>query len=70
MKAERKSTHHDTLNFVHSSDRSYGKVQRKILLPINADVDHGVAKFRNGVLTISFPKILAGTAIKKLIVVN
>jgi hypothetical protein len=44
--------------FLTSQDRSYGK----IFLPVNADMDHGVAMFRK------FPKILAGTAIKKLIV--
>ena len=65
MKAERKAVHELDNDIVHSYERSYGKVQRKILLPTNADTDHAQAKFRHGVLTVTFPK-LGGGDVKKL----
>ena len=66
MKAERKAAHEVDNDYVHSFERSYGKVQRQILLPANADVDHAQAKFRNGVLTVSFPKLVSAVGVKKL----
>lgn len=65
MKAERKAAHEVENDVVHSFERSYGKVQRKILLPINADAEHAQAKFKNGVLTVTFPKV-GGGEVKKL----
>jgi HSP20 family protein len=68
MKAERKITHEVDTDLVHSVERSYGKVQRQILLPENADGDKAFAKYKNGVLTVSIPKKAAGPAARKLIV--
>lgn len=59
IKAERKVVHDKTTDMVHSVERSYGKVQRQILLPMNADLDNSCSKFENGVLRVSFPKIQA-----------
>lgn len=56
IKAERKVVHEADVDLVHSTERSYGKVQRQIMLPMNADIDRAVSKFTNGVLTVSFPK--------------
>jgi HSP20 family protein len=56
MKAERKYQHEENTDRVHSMERSYGKVQRKIRLPRNADLDHAETNMRNGVLTVTFPK--------------
>lgn len=56
LKAERKHVHEDKSDKVHSMERSYGTVQRKIRIPQNADVDQASVKLRNGVLSISVPK--------------
>ena len=39
------------------SEREYGTFQRSFRLPADADPDHIVADFRNGVLTVSVPKV-------------
>jgi HSP20 family molecular chaperone IbpA len=56
MKAERKYQHEENTDRVHSMERSFGKVQRKIRLPKNADMDRAETNMRNGVLTITIPK--------------
>jgi HSP20 family protein len=56
IKAERKQVHEHNSDKVHSMERSFGKVQRRICLPTTADIDHAESKFKNGVLSISFPK--------------
>lgn len=56
IKAERKVVHDKNNDMVHSVERSYGKVQRQILLPMNADLDNATSKYENGVLCVSFPK--------------
>ena len=56
LKAERKHVHENKSDKVHSMERSYGTVQRKIRIPQNADVDQASVKLRNGVLSISVPK--------------
>jgi len=38
-------------------ERSFGKFYRKIPLPAKIDPDKGEALFKNGVLTIRFPKV-------------
>lgn len=67
IKAERKQVHEETTDRFHSRERAYGKVQRRIRLPGNANVDEAQSKFKNGVLYITFPK-KAGEeqAVKKL----
>jgi len=57
MKAERKHSHEKNTDKVHTLERSYGSVQRRIRLPKNADVDKAVSNFDNGVLTVTFPKL-------------
>ena len=56
LKAERKSIHEDNKHTVHSLERPFGKVQRKLALPPTVDADKVNASFKNGVLTVSFPK--------------
>ena len=56
LKAERKFVHEDKTDKVHSMERSFGTVQRKIRLPLNADVDGISTLMKNGVLTVSIPK--------------
>ena len=45
----------DTDRF-YAYERSYGSFSRSFTLPDGADVDHGNADMKNGVLTISIPK--------------
>lgn len=54
--AERKQSHEVNNDKVHSMERSYGKVQRKIRIPNQADLDKAETNFKNGVLTITLPK--------------
>jgi HSP20 family protein len=70
IKAERKVVHDTEADTVHSVERSFGKVQRQILLPVNADIDNAASRFVNGVLTVSFPKRSAGTQVTKRLLIN
>jgi HSP20 family protein len=56
MQAERKYEHEEKNDRVHSMERSFGKVQRKVRLPKNADLDRVQTSMKNGVLTVTFPK--------------
>lgn len=38
------------------SERSYGRFERRVLLPSNVDEDKCSADFRNGVLTVTLPR--------------
>lgn len=56
IKAERKSNHEENNGKAHTIERSYGKTERRIRLPANADLDNCNTKLKNGVLTVTFPK--------------
>ena len=68
IQAERKFVHEEAKDKVHSMERSFGKVQRRFRLPVNADVDQANTTFKNGVLTLSFPKkvLSAEGSVRKL----
>ena len=66
LKAERKQSHNTNTDKVHTIERSYGLVQRRIELPRNADMDQAVTNFKNGVLTVTFPKVARLSATRKL----
>ena len=66
IKAERKNVHESTTDKVHTLERSYGTVQRKIRLPENADMDHASSTYKNGVLNISFPKLATPQGSRKI----
>ncbi len=51
---------------IHSRERQFGKVQRQLMLPLNADVDHAQAVFKDGVLNVNFPKLENVSGVKKL----
>mgnify|MGYP006191576687 CR=1 FL=1 len=57
MKAERKHTHENKTDKYHCLERSYGKVQRSFKLPKNADLTNATTRFKDGVLTVSVPKV-------------
>jgi len=54
--AERKHIHDTSNDKVLRLERSYGKVQRKIRLPKNANLEATNISFKNGVLNILIPK--------------
>ena len=66
LKAERKQSHDNKTDKIHTIERSYGMVQRRIQLPRNADMDQAVTNFKNGVLTVTFPKVARLSATRKL----
>lgn len=70
IQAERKAVHEEKTDKVHSMERRFGKVQRKIRLPGNADVDAAQTKFKQGVLSISFPKKAQTQSVRKLAIVS
>ena len=57
IKAERQYVHKTDTDKVHSIERSFGKVQRSFRMPNNVDLDKLASTFRNGVLSISVPKV-------------
>jgi len=42
---------------IHFQERRYGKFQRSVTLPSTVDPDKAEAEFKNGVLTLTLPKI-------------
>lgn len=62
IKAEKKFANREESDTWYRSERSYGKVQRTLPMPKGANHDGAIAKFENGVLTVSFPKIKHGSA--------
>jgi HSP20 family protein len=57
IKAERKHVHVVGSDKIHSMERSYGKVMRSMRIPNNVDLNKVETLFRNGVLSVSFPKM-------------
>jgi HSP20 family protein len=55
--AERRNRHEEKSKTSHLIERSYGKVQRSIRVPSNADATKASAKFENGVLELTLPKV-------------
>eukprot|EP01039_Chlorochromonas_danica_P011065 gene11065-12324_t len=56
ISAQRKVLHEMDNDIVHTVERSYGKVKRRVVLPSNADADRATAKYKDGVLSVSMPK--------------
>lgn len=61
IKAERKEVHEENTDQVHRYERSFGKVQRTLTIPRNADMERAQASLKDGVLSITFPKIQTKT---------
>ena len=66
LKAERKFVKETNGHHVHTLERSYGSVQRMFHLPKNADLDHAATLFKDGVLTVIVPKVVAPSPRRKL----
>lgn len=72
IKAERKHEHtqEDKERRFHSTERSFGVVQRKFRFPKNADLNNTQVNFNNGVLDISVPKMEPPANNNKKLVIN
>jgi len=57
----------DSLNFKRR-ERHYGKIERSMKLPPEADQNDAKASYESGVLTITFPKSVPQTSGKKITV--
>lgn len=57
IKGEKKSEKEEKGKTYYFSERSYGSFQRTFRLPANVEADNVNAKFENGVLHISLPKV-------------
>jgi len=56
IEAERRQEKQEHTGTTHLTERSYGKVQRSLTLPDNADVDAVKAAYADGVLSLTVPK--------------
>ncbi len=57
IKGEKKSESESKGEGYHRMERSYGSFRRAITLPKGIDVEHIDARFDNGVLTLTLPKL-------------
>lgn len=57
IRGVRRQVHEEDTEFTHRIERTFGKVERTLRLPKNADTGKAKAKFEGGVLLVSFPKI-------------
>jgi HSP20 family protein len=70
LKAERKQVHRENDGFNRRIERSYGKVSRRIELPIQADQNKAECTFKNGVLTVSFKKVAGATPLRRQLLIK
>lgn len=56
ISGEKKSSFEKTEGNWHRLERRYGAIHRSVSLPTGVDPAKAVAKFDNGVLTVTFPK--------------
>ena len=57
IRGVRRQVHEEDTEFSHRIERTFGKVERTLRLPKNADTGKAAAKFEGGLLLVSFPKI-------------
>mmetsp|Transcript_25933 Transcript_25933/g.43219 ORF Transcript_25933/g.43219 Transcript_25933/m.43219 type:complete len:153 (-) Transcript_25933:167-625(-) len=57
LRAERTHLHDKEKDTVHAMERSFGKIQRRLALPAEIDLDNVTSEFHNGVLTVTLPKL-------------
>jgi HSP20 family protein len=71
IKGEKKQESEDKGDNYYRMERSYGKFSRTISLPANVvDRDNVDASFKNGVLTITLPKLEEAQQVSRRITVN
>jgi HSP20 family protein len=57
IKGEKKAEKEDKQQGYYRLERSYGSFQRTIPLPVEVDSEQSEATFKNGVLTVTIPKV-------------
>ena len=70
VKGEHKSEAEKKDERYHVRERSYGSFQRSFRLPANADADGVSARFENGVLSVTVPKLAEAKAQSRKIAVE
>ena len=66
IRGEKKQEHEDKQKNYHRIERSYGAFHRAIMLPAEVDAEKVDARFTNGVLRITLPKLQKGSGSKKI----
>ena len=67
IRGEKRTEKEDSNHQYHRVERSYGRFQRVLSLPTDADEDHITAKFKNGILTLTVGKNLKAVASERTI---
>lgn len=57
IRGEKKQEREEKKRSYHLMERSYGRFERHIPLPEGLDLDRAEARFKNGVLTVTVPKL-------------
>lgn len=57
IKAKRNETYGDIGTKLHKQNIAYGEVERHVRLPKNAALDQAKSEYKNGVLSVCFPKL-------------
>jgi len=66
ISGEKKTEEEHRSGNVYRMERSYGAFSRTIPLPVDVDVEKADATFKNGVLTITLPKVAAAKESRKI----
>ncbi len=66
ISAKRTECYDEVNDKFHYRERGSGKVERSIQLPNNANTDSATANYENGVLKLTFPKLVKGQVGKKI----
>ncbi len=68
LSAEVKQQDSSKTDKVLRSERYFGSVSRSVQLPADIDESKSIAKYENGVLTLSLPRKVSGTGARRLAV--
>lgn len=70
IKGEKKEEKEEKKKGYHLSERRYGAIQRSLRVPSGVDADRFDANFKNGVLTVTMPKVQEAQRQEKKIAVK
>jgi HSP20 family protein len=66
IRGEKKDERDEKQHNFHRIERSFGMFERVIPLPVEVDREKAQATFKNGVLTITVPKVVAAPPVQKI----
>ncbi|MBN1919971.1 MAG: Hsp20/alpha crystallin family protein [Anaerolineae bacterium] len=66
LSGEKKAEEEQRSGNIYRMERTYGSFSRTIALPVNVDTENAEATFKNGVLTINLPKVVAAKDSRKI----